>query len=102
MSSADRILKFLRSYTDRHGRPPTVREIQRAVGFKSPRAVSYFLDKLEKAQWVTCHYDGAPESHTHADKRGETNVRSDRAECTPLSAMEVPLDSWPRKELGQE
>ncbi len=52
MSSADRILKFLRSYTDKHRRPPTVREIQRAVGFKSPRAVSYFLDKLEKARRI--------------------------------------------------
>ena len=52
MSSAERIVKFLRSYTEKHRRPPTVREIQRAVGFKSPRAVSYFLDKLEKARRI--------------------------------------------------
>ena len=52
MSSVDKILKFLRSYTEKHRRPPTVREIQRAVGFKSPRAVSYFLDKLEKARRI--------------------------------------------------
>ena len=45
-------MKFLRSYTEKHRRPPTVREIQRAVGFKSPRAVSYFLDKLEKARRI--------------------------------------------------
>ena len=50
MDSGERILKFLRNYTEKHRRPPTVREIQRAVGFKSPRAVSYFLDKLEKAR----------------------------------------------------
>ena len=52
MESGERILKFLRSYTEKHRRPPTVREIQRAVGFKSPRAVSYFLDKLEKARRI--------------------------------------------------
>ena len=52
MSSAERIVRFLRSYTEKHRRPPTVREIQRAVGFKSPRAVSYFLDKLEKARRI--------------------------------------------------
>ncbi|NBS54607.1 hypothetical protein EBT23_03440, partial [bacterium] len=52
MESAERILKFLRSYTEKHRRPPTVREIQRAVGFKSPRGVSYFLDKLEKARRI--------------------------------------------------
>ena len=52
MESGEKILKFLRSYTEKHRRPPTVREIQRAVGFKSPRAVSYFLDKLEKARRI--------------------------------------------------
>ena len=52
MNSGERILKFLRSYTEKHRRPPTVREIQRAVGFKSPRAVSYFLDKLDKARRI--------------------------------------------------
>ena len=52
MESGEKILRFLRTYTDKHRRPPTVREIQRAVGFKSPRAVSYFLDKLEKARRI--------------------------------------------------
>jgi len=50
--SAEKILGFIRSATRRYQRPPTIREIQAALGFKSPRAVTYFLEKLEKARRV--------------------------------------------------
>lgn len=46
------ILGFIESYQGEHKRPPTVREIQKEMGYKSPRAVSYFLDKLEKARLI--------------------------------------------------
>jgi repressor LexA len=50
--SAEKIVGFIRSATRRYQRPPTIREIQAALGFKSPRAVTYFLEKLEKARRV--------------------------------------------------
>jgi len=46
------ILNFIESYQANHQRPPTVREIQDKMGYKSPRAVSYFLEKLEKASLI--------------------------------------------------
>lgn len=46
---AKEIERFIGERTQKEGRPPTVREIQSHMGYKSPRAVSYFLEKLEKA-----------------------------------------------------
>lgn len=45
--SRTRVLQFIESYVQRHHRPPTVREIQHACGFRSTRAVSYQLERLE-------------------------------------------------------
>ncbi|MGD9896676.1 MAG: transcriptional repressor LexA [Candidatus Methylacidiphilaceae bacterium] len=45
--SRTRILRFIETYLQRHRRPPTVREIQHGCGFRSPRAVSYQLERLE-------------------------------------------------------
>jgi repressor LexA len=42
------ILTFIEAATDRHGRPPTVREIADHFGYRSPRAVSDHLDALER------------------------------------------------------
>jgi repressor LexA len=47
------VLHFLEEYTGENHRPPTVREIQEHCGFRSPRAVSYILEKLEQAQLIT-------------------------------------------------
>lgn len=41
-----RIMGFIRSYIDRHGFAPSVREIGRAVGISSTKAVKYHLDIL--------------------------------------------------------
>jgi len=41
-----RILKFVRTYTDKHGFAPSIREIGRAVGIRSTKAVKYHLDIL--------------------------------------------------------
>jgi repressor LexA len=41
-----KIVDFIRQYTEEHGFPPSVREIGRAVGIRSTRAVKYHLDIL--------------------------------------------------------
>ena len=49
------ILDFIENYQEGNSRPPTVREIQAHCKFKSPRAVTYFLEKLEAAKKVIRH-----------------------------------------------
>ena len=46
------VLDFIEQYQDENQRPPTIREIQDHCGFKSPRAVSYILEKLEAAKMI--------------------------------------------------
>ncbi|WP_326555719.1 transcriptional repressor LexA [Micromonospora sp. NBC_01813] len=43
-----RILEFIRSWVDRHGYPPSVREIGEAVGLVSPSSVAYQLKEMER------------------------------------------------------
>lgn len=45
----ERILNVIAEYQAMYGRPPTVREIQKACGYRSPRAVSHHLDSLENS-----------------------------------------------------
>lgn len=42
-----KVLRFLRDHLVRHGYPPSVREIQRAFGFASPRSAAKHLEALE-------------------------------------------------------
>ena len=42
-----RILNFIHEFSRENGYPPTVRDIQRAFGFASPRAVQYHLEALQ-------------------------------------------------------
>lgn len=51
-NSRQMVLSFIEQYQDEHQRPPTIREIQDHCGFKSPRAVSYILEKLEAARLI--------------------------------------------------
>ncbi len=46
------VLSFIEQYQGEYERPPTIREIQDHCGFKSPRAVSYILEKLEQARLI--------------------------------------------------
>lgn len=46
------ILDFLESFTQRMGYPPTVREICKATGLKSPRSVSQHLQALERKAYI--------------------------------------------------
>jgi len=46
------ILEFTRGYMDDHGRPPTIREIGKAVGINSTSVVNYNLGKLEEKGYL--------------------------------------------------
>ena len=47
-----RLLSELRAFAVREGKPPTVREIQDIMGFKSPRSVGQMLEALERAGYI--------------------------------------------------
>jgi repressor LexA len=51
-NSQQMVLDFIEQYQGENQRPPTIREIQDHCGFKSPRAVSYILEKLEEARMI--------------------------------------------------
>jgi repressor LexA len=51
-NSQQMVLSFIEQYQGENQRPPTIREIQDHCGFKSPRAVSYILEKLEEARLI--------------------------------------------------
>jgi repressor LexA len=51
-NSQQMVLDFIETYQGENQRPPTIREIQDHCGFKSPRAVSYILEKLEQARLI--------------------------------------------------
>ena len=51
-NSQQLVLSFIELYQGENQRPPTIREIQDHCGFKSPRAVSYILEKLEEARLI--------------------------------------------------
>jgi repressor LexA len=51
-NSRQLVLSFIEQYQGENERPPTIREIQDHCGFKSPRAVSYILEKLEAARLI--------------------------------------------------
>ena len=44
----EHMLRFIRDFSERHGYPPTIREIGKEVGISSTSVVNYNLDKLEK------------------------------------------------------
>jgi repressor LexA len=46
------ILRFIETFTDAHGYPPTIREIGQAIGIASTSVVNYNLDKLEEAGYL--------------------------------------------------
>lgn len=81
--SQQMVLEFIEDYSEQNQRPPTVREIQGHCGFKSPRAVSYILEKLEEARLIM----------RQAHSRG---LFSTRPQAAPVSSVQIPLfDSIP-------
>ncbi|MBN1486264.1 MAG: repressor LexA [Anaerolineae bacterium] len=49
----EKILKFIKSFTETSGFPPTVREIGKGVGISSTSLVSYYLSALEEQGLIT-------------------------------------------------
>jgi repressor LexA len=53
LSSRQRkILEFMKQWIDRHGYPPSMREIGEAVELVSPSSVAYQLQALERKGWI--------------------------------------------------
>lgn len=48
----EKMIAFIRRYLHQHGYAPSIRDIMHHCGFKSPRAVSFHLEKLEKGGLV--------------------------------------------------
>src|SRR3984957_825666 len=71
-NSKQMVLAFIEQYQDENQRPPTIREIQDHCGFKSPRAVSYILEKLEEARLIIrqAHSRGIHLTKAHAASTG--------------------------------
>ncbi|MDF1512230.1 MAG: transcriptional repressor LexA [Anaerolineae bacterium] len=47
------VYNFIQTHTQRHGYPPTVREIGEAIGVKSTSLVTYYLKQLEERGLIT-------------------------------------------------
>ena len=47
INQTERLLKFIKEYKLDNGFPPTMREMKKALNFKSISTVSYYLDKLQ-------------------------------------------------------
>lgn len=50
------VLVFLRDHLDRHGYPPTIREIGRATKISSTSVVNYHLNQLARAGLIVRHF----------------------------------------------
>ena len=46
------VLEYIKSFIENHGYPPTVREIGVACNLKSTATVKYYIDKLEKENYI--------------------------------------------------
>ncbi|MFY1633156.1 transcriptional repressor LexA [Solwaraspora sp. WMMB335] len=71
-----RILEFIRTWVDRHGYPPSVREIGEAVGLVSPSSVAYQLKELERKGFLRRD----PNRPRAVDVRPPTEAVDDEAE----------------------
>jgi repressor LexA len=77
------IWDFLVDYVDRHGYPPTVREIGQAVGLASPSTVHAHLANLERA--------GLLKRDPTKPRALELSARRSEAERAERSARALPL-----------
>lgn len=81
------IYDFIRSYSDEHGYPPSVREIGAAVGLASPSTVHMHLKVLEK-QGLIKRDSKKPRTIEVMDKVGH-----DPDDQTPLANVSQDVDS---------
>jgi len=54
-----KVLDALREYIHSFGYAPTIRELAQELGFRSPRAVAYHLEQLQKKGFIRKTSDGA-------------------------------------------
>lgn len=110
------LLKLLRGYIADHGYPPTVRELCRLAGLKSPDTVQYHLDNLrakgliEEAEGksralaltgqekvalipVLGRVPAGPAVGTYADVEGHVPVTAEGQDVESLFALRVKGDS---------
>ena len=74
------IYDFIRTYTDEHGYPPSVREIGAAVGLASPSTVHMHLKVLEERGLIK----------RDSKKPRTIEVMQDRQHPTPTPASPSP------------
>jgi repressor LexA len=77
------IWDYLVEYTDRHGYPPTVREIGEAVGLASPSTVHAHLANLERAGFLKRDPTKPRALELRRETKGEP-VRDDEVRRLPL------------------
>jgi len=76
------ILDFLKEYINTEGYAPTVREMGDILGFKSPRAVAYHLEKLQEKGYIKKTADGS------------RNIAIQIADKNKIKSFFVPLVGW--------
>lgn len=92
-----RFLEYLVAFRRQEGVSPTVREMQKFMGFRSPRSVSQFLDALESAGYIErssiarrTRVIKTPRGAALPDQRGTVSVPvvGQVAAGTPILALE--------------
>jgi repressor LexA len=81
------IWSFLLDYSDRHGYPPTVREIGEAVGLASPSTVHAHLANLERAGLLRRD----PTKPRALELVGRTSAGRDNPAAEPAELPKLPL-----------
>jgi len=76
------ILEFVNAHVERHGYPPTVREIGQAVGLTSPSTVHAHLAKLESAGLIR---------RDHSKSRTVQLVQDESVDKQRRNAVSVPI-----------
>ena len=88
------IFDFIRGYASKHGYPPTVREIGKAVGLTSSSTVHAHLANLEKIGLLKRDPDEAARDRG-PDRQGP---QGDGGRASPSSVRSPPAHrSWPRR-----
>ena len=52
METKERMMNFIRTFIRENGFPPTIREIQKYLGFKSTKGIKVHLDDMERMGWL--------------------------------------------------
>jgi repressor LexA len=83
------ILEFVNEHVGRHGYPPTVREIGRAVGLTSPSTVHAHLAALERAGLV--RRDATKPRALEVLEGGRSREPDGRSPAGPMRSRALPL-----------